>query len=56
MKLPNEVAWPALLAALDERGHAVLPGLLDPAECRDLVALYGGDAAFRSRVVMARRE
>ena len=54
MNLPSEAAWPDLLAALDERGYAVLPGLLDPAQCRELAALYECDAAFRSRVVMAR--
>src|SRR5437016_3005941 len=46
--------WPLLLAALDERGYAVLPGLLDTAECRDIAALYDDEAAFRSRIVMAR--
>jgi len=46
--------WPLLLAALDERGYAVLPGVLGAAECRDIAALYDDDAAFRSRVVMAR--
>jgi uncharacterized protein len=54
MKLPSEPDWEAALAALDERGHAVLPGVLDPAECGDLAALYADDPAFRSRVVMAR--
>ncbi len=54
MKLPSEAEWPGLLAALDERGYAVLPGLLDPAQCRELAALYGSEEAFRSRVVMAR--
>ncbi len=54
MKLPSEAGWPGLLAALDERGYAVVPGLLDPAECGELAALYQCDAAFRSRVVMAR--
>src|SRR5436190_13616464 len=46
--------WPSLLAALDERGYAVLPSVLDPAECRDIAGLYDDEAAFRSRVVMAR--
>jgi len=46
--------WPLLLAALDERGYAVLPGVLDPAECGDIAALYDDEACFRSRVVMAR--
>ncbi len=46
--------WAALEAALDARGYATLPGLLTPAECRALRLLYDDDAAFRSRVVMAR--
>jgi hypothetical protein len=46
--------WPALGADLDARGCAVLPGLLPPAECAALAALYDEDARFRSRVVMAR--
>ena len=54
MKLPTKPQWAAALAALDERGHAVLAGVLDPDECRELAALYADDAAFRSRVVMAR--
>ena len=55
MRLPSEATWADALAALDERGHAVLPGVLDPAECGALAALYDEDAAaFRSRVVMAR--
>jgi hypothetical protein len=41
-------------ATLDREGWAVLGGLLDPAQCRALVALYDDDARFRSKVVMAR--
>jgi hypothetical protein len=54
VKLPSKTQWAAALAALDERGHAVLPGVLDLPECRELAALYADGAAFRSRVVMAR--
>jgi hypothetical protein len=54
VRLPDDTAWPGLLAALDERGHAVVPGLLGGDECGALAALYGDAAAFRSRVVMAR--
>src|SRR5580692_2985414 len=43
-----------LSAALDRDGYAILPGLLGPEECRDLVALYDERDPFRSRVVMAR--
>jgi hypothetical protein len=61
MRPPTEAAarvavadWPLLLAALDQHGYAVLPGVLDPMECRDIAALYDDEAAFRSRIVMAR--
>ncbi len=54
MRLPAAADWPGLLAALDERGYAVLPRLVGPPECRGLAALYEEDVAFRSRVVMAR--
>ncbi|MGH8295647.1 MAG: 2OG-Fe(II) oxygenase [Steroidobacteraceae bacterium] len=50
----SNIDWPATAAQLDSRGCAVLPGLLDPAACRELAALYGDDSRFRSRVVMAR--
>jgi uncharacterized protein len=54
MRLPSEDGWPELLTGLDERGYAVLPGLLGERECRSVAALYADEAAFRSRVVMAR--
>jgi hypothetical protein len=54
MQLPTEADWPDLLAALDERGYAVLPRVFDAPECRALAALYDDAGAFRSRVVMAR--
>src|SRR5690242_15330243 len=54
MRLPSDVGWPELLTELDERGYAVLPGLLGERECRSVAALYAEEAAFRSRVVMAR--
>jgi hypothetical protein len=46
--------WQAVAQALDAEGHAVLPALLDAAQCAALAALYPDDANFRSRVVMAR--
>ena len=54
MRLPSESGWPELLTGLDERGYAVLPGLLGEREYRSVAALYADEAAFRSRVVMAR--
>ncbi|MGE0483448.1 MAG: 2OG-Fe(II) oxygenase [Gammaproteobacteria bacterium] len=41
-------------AALDERGFARIPGLLDEATCTALAATYDEEDQFRSRVVMAR--
>jgi uncharacterized protein len=46
--------WPAIEDSLDQRGYAVIPGLLDDAECNALADLYDRDAPFRSRVIMAR--
>jgi hypothetical protein len=46
--------WTALGAALDEKGWAVLPRLLDAGACRDSAALWQDEGRFRSRVVMAR--
>jgi hypothetical protein len=46
--------WRRIEDELDARGHSQIDGLISPEQCRDLVALYGCDALFRSRVVMAR--
>ena len=51
----ERLAWPALEAQLDARGHARAPRLLTGTECRALVRLYDDDARFRSRVVMERQ-
>jgi uncharacterized protein len=39
---------------LDERGYAVLPALLDAAQCAVLRAWFDDDEAFRNTVVMER--
>jgi len=46
------VDWPAVAAALDERGYATVPALLTGKECRELAALYCDDDSFRRRIVM----
>ena len=48
------IDWTAIATALDTQGYATLPAALTPMECRALAAVYTDDAAFRSRVVMAR--
>ena len=46
--------WLGIECALDDGGHAVLPGLLEPAQCVALAGLYAQAGRFRSRVVMER--
>ncbi len=43
-----------LHAALDARGYALIPGLLDAAACAALRARFDDDAAFRTTIVMER--
>jgi len=40
--------------SLTERGFAVLPGLLTAEECAQLIALYGQENLFRSKIDMTR--
>jgi len=42
------------MKGLDERGWALLPGLLSPDECAAIISLWDQGDLFRSRVVMAR--
>ncbi len=46
--------WDAIERSLWARGFAKTPPVLTADECEGLVALYGDDARFRSRVDMAR--
>jgi hypothetical protein len=46
--------WAGIGRSLDADGNAVLPGLLDATQCKELAALYSEEEHFRSRIVMAR--
>ena len=46
--------FPTAIAGLDECGFALLPRLLDAAECGGIARCYDDPEQFRSRVVMAR--
>jgi uncharacterized protein len=50
----SDIDWQRSAADLDAHGCTVLPGLVEPAACTALAALYDDDRLFRSRVVMAR--
>lgn len=46
--------WPALGHKLYEQGHAAIPELLSPEECRELIAGYSEDSLYRSTIDMQR--
>jgi len=46
--------WEAIGRELDERGHAITPRLLAPAECRAVARMWGDADRFRSHIDMAR--
>jgi hypothetical protein len=46
--------WAGIAAALDAHGCATTGTLLTPQECAALVAAYGSDQLYRSRIIMAR--
>jgi uncharacterized protein len=50
----SPVAWERVTEELNAAGAAVLPGLLDAAQCRALAKLYADESLFRSRIVMSR--
>jgi hypothetical protein len=54
MRSPETLDWTRLAAELDAHGCAVVPGLLDAAECADVAGWYDEADRFRSTVVMAR--
>jgi hypothetical protein len=45
-----DLDWGRIAAALDADGYARIPGLLEPAECGALAALYPRDELFRKLV------
>ena len=50
----NTLDWKAAADSLSQRGYAVTAQILSPEECDSLVATYGDETRFRSRVVMER--
>ncbi len=47
--------WKEIEHELDTRGYSVLPTLLSPKECHELVELWDAKGRFRSRIQMAPR-
>ena len=49
----KNLGWAQITLDLDNQGFALIDRLIDPEECRSLVALYSESERFRSRVIMA---
>jgi len=50
----HEIDWERARAHLDERGFAVIPGVLSKPTCEEIAGYYTDDRCFRSRVEMSR--
>jgi hypothetical protein len=49
-----QIDWSSVEEELGKHGAAVLPELLSPEECREIISLYPDDSRFRSHIIMAR--
>lgn len=55
--LPQRIAgldWTGIQGTLDEQGYAVVPKLLLPEECAEIINTYSEEERFRSTINMAR--
>ncbi len=50
----HEQDWLDIEQSLSANGNALLPGLLTPEQCDELIAMYPQDKRYRTRIVMAR--
>jgi uncharacterized protein len=50
----SELDWQRIARELNERGSAMLEGVLTPEECESLASMYANESGFRSRIVMER--
>ena len=46
--------WKSIAKSLGAHGNAVLPQLLSPAECTQLIGMYEQSERYRTRIVMAK--
>lgn len=53
LHVPN-INWSTITNELDKQGSAIVPSLLTPQQCEEIIALYSQATLFRSRIVMQR--
>jgi len=46
--------WESIYSTLNEKGYALLPGVLSPEECQHLSGLYGDNELYRNTINMQR--
>lgn len=57
MSIKNRLShkdWPAYLDLLDNKGHMVLPQILDAGQCANLIQQYEEEGLYRKTIEMAR--
>jgi len=54
MKNINELEWPEITAALNDKGFALLPGVLSKQDCAELISLYPREELYRNIINMQR--
>jgi len=51
---PHKIDWEQVLSHLDERGFALVSGVLTKKNCEEIAGYYADDHRFRSRIEMSR--
>jgi len=50
----REIDWERVRSHLDDRGYALIPGMLSKEICEEVAGYYADDRYFRSRIEMSR--
>jgi hypothetical protein len=54
MKSISDMGWPQIHTSLNEKGFALVPGVLSKNECTELVSVYPGEELYRKVINMQR--
>ncbi len=54
MQSINELAWPKIAASLNDKGFALVPGVISKQDCATLISLYPKQELYRNVINMQR--
>jgi hypothetical protein len=54
METINNANWAAIAADMDNKGYAIVPGILTAAECDGFIKQYSSEALYRKTIIMER--